>query len=78
MAGLPREPKFTHLRNLHRAIKLAEPALVSNNPIVASLGKNQEVFFYISYPEYKTLFVLSCVCKARSFVTVNVLISSSS
>ncbi|XP_050270222.1 beta-galactosidase-like [Quercus robur] len=46
--GLPREPKFTHLRNLHRAIKLAEPALVSNNPIVASLGKNQEAHVFKS------------------------------
>ncbi|KAM4131944.1 hypothetical protein ACJW30_01G213900 [Castanea mollissima] len=46
--GLPREPKFTHLRNLHRAIKLAEPALVSNNPVVASLGKNQEAHVFKS------------------------------
>lgn len=78
MAGLPREPKFTHLRNLHRAIKLAEPALVSNNPAVASLGKNQEVFFYISYPEYRTHFLCYLVFVKQGDWSVNVLISSSS
>ncbi|KAA3477195.1 beta-galactosidase-like [Gossypium australe] len=30
--GLPREPKWGHLRDLHRAIKLSEPALVSADP----------------------------------------------
>ncbi|KHG01120.1 Beta-galactosidase [Gossypium arboreum] len=40
--GLPREPKWGHLRDLHRAIKLSEPALVSADPTVTSLGSNQE------------------------------------
>ncbi|XP_018845720.1 beta-galactosidase-like [Juglans regia] len=44
--GLPREPKYTHLRNLHFAIKRAEPALVATNPIVASLGRFQEAHIF--------------------------------
>nr|GMC47596.1 beta-galactosidase-like [Ipomoea batatas] len=40
--GLLREPKWGHLRDLHRAIKLCEPALVSGDPNVISLGNYQE------------------------------------
>ncbi|KAJ4953530.1 hypothetical protein NE237_030362 [Protea cynaroides] len=40
--GLLRQPKWGHLRDLHSAIKLCEPALVSANPIVVSLGNYQE------------------------------------
>ncbi|KAL1805252.1 hypothetical protein ACET3Z_028320 [Daucus carota] len=40
--GLKREPKWGHLRDLHKAIKLCEPALVSAYPTVWSLGKNSE------------------------------------
>lgn len=43
--GLPRDPKWGHLRDLHRAIKLAESALVSSDPTVTKLGNNQEVRF---------------------------------
>ena len=42
--GLPREPKYTHLKLLHKAIKMCEPALVSADPTVTKLGDNQEVF----------------------------------
>lgn len=41
--GLLNEPKYGHLRDLHKAIKLSEPALVSSYPTVTSLGSNQEV-----------------------------------
>ena len=41
--GLQREPKYGHLRLMHRAIKQAEAALVSAYPTVWSLGKNSEV-----------------------------------
>lgn len=40
--GLPREPKYTHLKLLHKAIKMCEPALVSVDPMVTKLGDNQE------------------------------------
>lgn len=41
--GLQREPKYGHLRLMHRAIKQSEVALVSAWPTVWSLGKNSEV-----------------------------------
>ncbi|XP_051115873.1 beta-galactosidase-like [Andrographis paniculata] len=46
--GLLREPKWGHLKDLHRAIKLCEPALVSADPIVTSLGRSQEAHVYRS------------------------------
>ncbi|KAI3832427.1 hypothetical protein MKX03_020661 [Papaver bracteatum] len=48
--GLLREPKWGHLRDLHRAIKLCEPALVYSEPVVKILGGMQEahVFNYKS------------------------------
>ncbi|KAF2318146.1 hypothetical protein GH714_001121 [Hevea brasiliensis] len=42
--GLTRDPKWGHLRDLHKAIKLCEPALVSADPTVTSLGSNQELY----------------------------------
>ncbi|KAF5743052.1 beta-galactosidase [Tripterygium wilfordii] len=46
--GMAREPKWSHLKNMHRAIKQCEPALTNGNPTVTSLGKHQEahVFWY--------------------------------
>ncbi|XP_022147716.1 beta-galactosidase-like [Momordica charantia] len=44
--GLLREPKWGHLRDLHKAIKLCEPALVSVDPSVTSLGSNQEAHVF--------------------------------
>ncbi|KAL5572484.1 hypothetical protein UlMin_022081 [Ulmus minor] len=46
--GLMREPKWGHLRDLHRAIKLAEPALVATEPTVTKLGNNQEAHVFRS------------------------------
>ncbi|KAJ6331015.1 hypothetical protein OIU76_009581 [Salix suchowensis] len=46
--GLPREPKWGHLRDLHKAIKLCEPALISVDPTVTSLGSNQEAHVFKS------------------------------
>uniref|UniRef100_A0A0A0LYV5 beta-galactosidase n=1 Tax=Cucumis sativus TaxID=3659 RepID=A0A0A0LYV5_CUCSA len=44
--GLIRQPKWGHLRDLHKAIKLCEPALVSVDPTVSSLGSKQEAHVY--------------------------------
>ncbi|KAL7162616.1 hypothetical protein ACSBR2_042993 [Camellia fascicularis] len=44
--GLLRQPKWGHLKDLHRAIKLCEPALVSGDPTVFSLGNNQEAHVF--------------------------------
>ncbi|KAK6128023.1 hypothetical protein DH2020_038226 [Rehmannia glutinosa] len=46
--GLKREPKWGHLKDLHRAIKLCEPALVSGDPTVTSLGNSQEAHVFKS------------------------------
>ncbi|OIW17176.1 hypothetical protein TanjilG_18131 [Lupinus angustifolius] len=44
--GLLRQPKWGHLKDLHRAIKLCEPALVSGDPTVTPLGKYQEAHVF--------------------------------
>ncbi|KAJ9190323.1 hypothetical protein P3X46_001539 [Hevea brasiliensis] len=46
--GLLRQPKWGHLKDLHRAIKLCEPALVSGDPAVIPLGNYQEAHVFKS------------------------------
>ncbi|CAA6667234.1 unnamed protein product [Spirodela intermedia] len=46
--GVIREPKYGHLKELHRAIKLCEGALVSSNPTVTSLGTYQQAHVFSS------------------------------
>ncbi|KAK6148714.1 hypothetical protein DH2020_016239 [Rehmannia glutinosa] len=46
--GLLRQPKWGHLKDLHRAIKLCEPALVSSDPTVTPLGNYQEAHVFKS------------------------------
>ncbi|KAF3512908.1 hypothetical protein F2Q69_00002410 [Brassica cretica] len=46
--GLVRQPKWGHLRDLHKAIKLCEDALLATDPTVTSLGSN------LVASEYKT------------------------
>ncbi|KAL5069904.1 hypothetical protein RYX36_020791 [Vicia faba] len=45
--GLIRQPKYSHLKDLHKVIKRCEHALVSSDPTVTSLGTYQQahVFF---------------------------------
>ncbi|KAJ8451967.1 hypothetical protein Cgig2_007450 [Carnegiea gigantea] len=47
--GLIRQPKYGHLKELHKAIKLCEPALVSADPVITSLGPLQQA--HVFYPE---------------------------
>ncbi|PIA43034.1 hypothetical protein AQUCO_02000465v1 [Aquilegia coerulea] len=44
--GLLRQPKWGHLRDLHRAIKLCEPALVYSEPTRLDLGHYQEAHVF--------------------------------
>ncbi|KAM3702755.1 hypothetical protein ACJW31_04G048400 [Castanea mollissima] len=44
--GLPRFPKWGHLKDLHSAIKLCEHALLNSEPIHISLGPSQEADVY--------------------------------
>ncbi|KAG8376142.1 hypothetical protein BUALT_Bualt09G0032500 [Buddleja alternifolia] len=46
--GLLNEPKWGHLRDLHKAIKQCEPALVSSYPTVTNPGKDQEIHVFKS------------------------------
>ncbi|GFP85684.1 beta-galactosidase [Phtheirospermum japonicum] len=46
--GLLRQPKYGHLKDLHKAIKLCEPAIVSGDPIVTPLGDHQEASVFQS------------------------------
>nr|CAB3446125.1 unnamed protein product [Digitaria exilis] len=46
--GLLRQPKWGHLRDLHKAIKQAEPALVSGNPTIQSLGNYEKAYVFKS------------------------------
>ncbi|GAV81648.1 LOW QUALITY PROTEIN: hypothetical protein CFOL_v3_25102, partial [Cephalotus follicularis] len=41
-------PKYGHLKELHRDIKICERALVSAHPIVTSLGSLQQSYVYTS------------------------------
>ncbi|KAK6938877.1 Beta-galactosidase, beta-sandwich domain, partial [Dillenia turbinata] len=46
--GLIREPKYSHLKELHKAIKQCQPALVSADPTVTSLGSYQQAYVFSS------------------------------
>ncbi|XP_011083163.1 beta-galactosidase 3 [Sesamum indicum] len=46
--GLIRQPKYGHMKELHKAVKLCERALVSADPTVTSLGSLQEAYVYSS------------------------------
>ncbi|GLT81831.1 hypothetical protein SLE2022_002610 [Rubroshorea leprosula] len=44
--GIPRQPKWGHLKDVHKAIKLCEKALVATDPTYTSLGPNLEATVY--------------------------------
>ncbi|KAF6159503.1 hypothetical protein GIB67_032274 [Kingdonia uniflora] len=44
--GLIKQPKYGHLTELHRAIKLCEKALISTDPVVISLGSYQQAHVF--------------------------------
>ncbi|CAN1225850.1 Beta-galactosidase 3 [Linum perenne] len=44
--GLIRQPKYGHLKELHRSIKMCERALVTADPIVTQLGALQQAHVY--------------------------------
>lgn len=47
--GLKREAKWGHLKDLHRAIKLCEPALINSDPSIITLGNYQKVGFILNF-----------------------------
>ncbi|GKU93583.1 hypothetical protein SLEP1_g7166 [Rubroshorea leprosula] len=44
--GIPRQPKWGHLKDVHKAIKLCEEALVATDPTYTSPGPNLEATVY--------------------------------
>ncbi|OAY82569.1 beta-galactosidase-like [Ananas comosus] len=46
--GLLRKPKWGHLRDLHKAIKLCEPALVSADPTEVAIGNYEKAHVFKS------------------------------
>ncbi|KAM7280137.1 hypothetical protein ACFE04_007271 [Oxalis oulophora] len=46
--GMLRQPKWGHLKDLHKAIKLCESALVATDPATTSLGQKLEATIYQS------------------------------
>ncbi|CAI8593687.1 unnamed protein product [Vicia faba] len=44
--GLIRQPKYSHLKDLHKVIKRCEHALVSSDPTVTSLGTYQQAHVF--------------------------------
>ncbi|OAY37993.1 beta-galactosidase 8 [Manihot esculenta] len=44
--GLIRQPKWGHLKEVHKAIKLCEEALIATEPTTTSLGSNLEATVY--------------------------------
>ncbi|GAB4853797.1 Beta-galactosidase 1 [Ancistrocladus abbreviatus] len=67
--GLLRQPKYSHLMYLHRAIKMCEPALVSADPTVATLGSNQESHVFSSSSGACAAFLANYDTKSSAKVT---------
>ncbi|CAO2814443.1 unnamed protein product [Amaranthus hypochondriacus] len=44
--GIIRQPKWGHLKDVHKAIKLCEAAMVATDPTYSSLGSNLEAAIY--------------------------------
>ncbi|KAI5666236.1 hypothetical protein M9H77_16089 [Catharanthus roseus] len=44
--GLVKQPKWGHLKDLHKALKLCEAAMVATDPTISSLGQNLEAGVY--------------------------------
>ncbi|KAJ9703598.1 hypothetical protein PVL29_005077 [Vitis rotundifolia] len=69
--GLVRQPKYGHLKELHRSIKLCERALVSADPIVSSLGSFQQAHVYSSEAGDCAAFLSNYDTKSSARVTFN-------
>ncbi|KAG0454694.1 hypothetical protein HPP92_023986 [Vanilla planifolia] len=69
--GLLREPKWGHLRDLHRSIKLCEPALISSDPVVSSLGHYQQSHVFRSNSGTCAAFLSNYDSQSSATVTFN-------
>ncbi|XP_059459561.1 beta-galactosidase 5-like [Corylus avellana] len=69
--GLIRQPKYGHLKELHRAIKLCEHSLVSSDPVVTSLGAYQQAHVFSSGPGRCAAFLANYRAKSAARVIFN-------
>ncbi|XVF04925.1 hypothetical protein REPUB_Repub05bG0126900 [Reevesia pubescens] len=67
--GHVRQPKWGHLRDLHKAIKLCEEALIATDPTISSLGPNLEAAVYKTGSGLCVAFLANV--DTKSDVTVN-------
>ncbi|CAK7346305.1 unnamed protein product [Dovyalis caffra] len=69
--GLIREPKYGHLKELHRAIKLCEHGLVSSDPTITSLGTYQQAHVFSSGKGSCSAFLANYNMKSAARVMFN-------
>lgn len=70
-SGLLRQPKYGHLTELHKAIKQCEPALVSSDPTVTSLGTYQQAHVFSAKKGACAAFLSNFNTKSAARVTFN-------
>ncbi|WOL04252.1 beta-galactosidase 6 [Canna indica] len=69
--GMTRQPKWGHLRDLHKAIKLCEKALVATDPAYTSLGPNLEAHVYKTTSGICAAFLANIGTQSDATVTFN-------
>ncbi|XP_050232309.1 beta-galactosidase 3-like isoform X2 [Mercurialis annua] len=67
--GLIREPKYSHLKNLHKAIKLCEKALLNADPVTATMGSYQQAHVFDSDSGDCAAFIANFNTKATATIT---------
>ncbi|EYU36194.1 hypothetical protein MIMGU_mgv1a001958mg [Erythranthe guttata] len=69
--GLLRQPKWGHLKDVHKAIKLCEEALVATDPKTTSLGSNLEATVYETETGLCSAFLANVDTKSDANVKFN-------
>ncbi|VFQ71873.1 unnamed protein product [Cuscuta campestris] len=69
--GLTRQPKYDHLKEFHKAIKLSERALVNANQTVIQLGSYQEAHIFSSTSGGCAAFLSNFHLNSSATVTFN-------
>ncbi|KAF2300591.1 hypothetical protein GH714_014218 [Hevea brasiliensis] len=73
--GLLRQPKWGHLKDLHKAIKLCEEALIATEPTTTSLGSNLEATVYKTGSGLCAAFLANIATSDKTINSVNVITS---
>ncbi|KAL4280485.1 hypothetical protein GQ457_03G001550 [Hibiscus cannabinus] len=69
--GLIRQPKYDHLKELHKAIKLCENALVTSDPNVIALGSYEQAHVFSSESGDCAAFLSNYNLRSNARVTFN-------